>query len=141
MFFSRSNPPPQVSIDFSESLSLTKQSFRDECDVNNIIKQYVKNGIAPHGNSSSGSFFDASTSSDYQSALNLVISANESFAALPAAIRKKFGNDPVNYIEFVEDPANAAEARSLGLLNPIPEPPAPMDVRIVPDATASPPGE
>lgn len=130
MFYSRSNLPPQIKSSVG-SVSLTKQSFKKECDVNFIIKQYVKNGITPHGNPSSASFLDVSNSSDYQSALNLVISANDAFNSLPSNIRKKFGNDPVNYIEFVENPANADECRSLGLLNPLPVEPEPMKVQVV----------
>ena len=33
---------------YCEDVSLTKQSFKDECDINNIMNKWVKNGILTH---------------------------------------------------------------------------------------------
>lgn len=132
-FYSRSNLPPRCSAPI-EGDSLTKQSFKKESDVNFIIAQYVKNGVVPNGNPRSASFLDATSVADYQTALNIVLTAQDAFDSLPANIRKKFGNDPANYVDFIDNPANADEARSLGLLDPLPSPPQPVEVRVVSDS-------
>ena len=41
---------------------------------------------------------------------------------IPAIIRKRFDNDPYQFLEFMENPENIEEARQLGLA-PMPEEP------------------
>ena len=50
----RTGYSPHVAVQFQTSgLSRTKQSFKNECDVNNILKNYNKTGILPEGNPAS----------------------------------------------------------------------------------------
>jgi len=96
--------------------SRTKQSFRDECDINNILRQFnvtgelLINGVQPQ-------YGDFSGITDYQSALNAVMAAQDSFLALPAKVRAKFDNDPALFVEFASDEANRDEMKALGLLH------------------------
>ena len=41
--------------------------------------------------------------------------AQEQFAALDAAVRSRFDNDPAKFLEFTADPANADEMVKMGL--------------------------
>lgn len=95
-------------------ISRAKQSFAAECDINNILKKYVKTGLLPIV-AKSPSFDDFSDVVDYQSAMNVVLSAQGAFAELPSKVRARFGNDPANFMSFMANPDNADEAISLGL--------------------------
>jgi phage internal scaffolding protein len=96
--------------------SLAKQSFRDECDINNILRQFNVTGQLPAG-SVQPRYGDFSGITDYQSALNAVMAAQDSFLALPAKLRARFDNDPALFVEFASDEANKDEMRALGLLS------------------------
>jgi phage internal scaffolding protein len=95
--------------------SLAKQSFRDECDINNILRQFNVTGQLPLG-SVQPQYGDFSGITDYQSALNAVMEAQDSFLALPAKIRARFDNDPALFVEFASDEANKDEMKAMGLL-------------------------
>jgi len=97
------------------SPSRTKQSFRDECDINNILRQFNVTGQLPVG-SVQPQYGDFSGITDYQSALNAVMAAQDSFLQLPAKVRAKFDNDPALFVEFASDEANRDEMKALGLL-------------------------
>ena len=47
--------------------------------------------------------------------LNTLLEADQAFNPLPAAIRKKFGNDPKQFLEFVHDEKNLPEMAEMGL--------------------------
>lgn len=100
--------------------SMTKQEFKAECDINNIIKQFSATGMLRHISSkaSTGSYQDLPESVDFQDALNTVHAGQAAFATLPSKVRSRFGNDPAEFLIFLNDPANEPEARALGLLNP-----------------------
>lgn len=97
--------------------SRTKQSFVGECDINNILKQYKLTGQIRHISSKAalGSYQDLPDPLDFQESMNIVIEAEKSFATLPAHVRARFGNDPVNFLTFMADPANQDEVIKLGL--------------------------
>ena len=96
--------------------SLAKQSFRDECDINNILRQFNVTGQLPVG-SVQPQYGDFSGITDYQSALNAVMAAQDSFLQLPAKVRARFDNDPALFVEFASDEANRDEMKALGLLH------------------------
>lgn len=95
--------------------SMAKQSFRDECDINNVLKKYNKTGQLPDLIKQNPQYGDFSEAPDYQDALNLVILAEQQFNALPAHARKRFNNDPAEFLAFVHNSDNAEEMVSLGL--------------------------
>jgi len=103
--------------------SLTQQQFKDECDINNIVKRYNQTGEFLHLTSKQGRFADFSDITDYQTMLDTVARAQEAFASLPANVRTKFSNDPGRLLEFIQDKNNYAEGVELGLLTP--KPPTP----------------
>lgn len=107
----------RVSISFPEP-SRTKQAFKDECDVNLILKKYQKTQLINHVNRTQGIYGDFSNVSDFHTATNAVMDAQLAFMDLPASIRKRFQNDPSQFIDFVSNDQNYGEAAELGLLTP-----------------------
>lgn len=100
--------------------SRTKQSFRDECDINNILKQYRVSGMLRHvsAKADQGAYQDLPDDMDYQTSINTVMRAQEAFATLPSKIRNQFENDPAKFLTFMADPANEAEVVKMGLATP-----------------------
>ena len=103
--------------------SRTSQSEKDTCNINTIMKKYVKTGQLPDMIKNNPQYGDFSVSSDYQTAMNTVILANEQFAALSSSVRKRFNNNPIQFLEFVHDDANEAELVKMGLATARPSEP------------------
>lgn len=111
---------PEIS-DFGPSL--TKQEFKDEADINNILSSYQVDGILPDLDKRQPIYADCTAPElvDFQLAQNMVATTSERFASLPAKVRERFANDAVNMLLFLQDPDNRDEAVRLGLVNPAPE--------------------
>lgn len=95
----------------------TEQHHKKECDINEIIKKYDAQGIITHVSRFEGRFGDM-TGMDFKAMQDKVAAARSSFSALPAEIRKEFGNDPAQLLTFMEDANNRDRAIELGLINP-----------------------
>ena len=100
-----------------EDASLAQQHFKDECDINNILRQFNITGLLPEA-PLSPRYGDFTGIGDYHTALNQVIAAEDEFMSLPAAIRARFQNDPALLIDFLDNEENRQEAEKLGLVNP-----------------------
>jgi len=100
--------------------SMTKQEFKAECDINNIIKQFSATGMMRHvsAKAAMGMYTDLPYSIDFQESLALVQDARDRFMTLPAKVRDRFHQDPAEFLDFMSDPDNKQEALDLGLLNP-----------------------
>ena len=102
--------------------TLTQQQFKDECDINTIMKKYGNNMDLVEELRQADVFVDLVGIPDYQQMQDTLIAANEAFDALGAELRyKRFNNDPKNLISFLNDPKNYDEGVKLGLLNPKPK--------------------
>jgi len=99
-----------------EDPSLAQQHYKDESDINNILRQFNVTGLLPQA-PLSPRYGDFSGITDYHSALNAVIAAEDGFMALPADLRAKFNNDPELLINFLDDPKNKDQAIALGLVD------------------------
>lgn len=102
-------------IDCSGDEVRTKQEFREECDVNRIVRQYAQIGTLPAA-SGSPVYGDVSDVGDYLSAQLLIKRAESRFAALASAVRDRFANDPAKFLAFMGDEKNKDEAVKLGLI-------------------------
>lgn len=122
-------PRPRVTLVCPEPV-ITKQSMKDEVDINNIVERYNSTGLVTHVSSRTAAYGDVSTVPDYQAAMNVVIQANEMFDALPSAVRERFKNDPAQFLAFVGDEKNREEAEKLGLIEKkkVPDGPGPVPV-------------
>lgn len=112
----------ESGIAFDPDEGLTQQSFAEECDINTIVKRFGLTGEVPSNLSMpvSGDFTGVS---DFHSAMNMVVRAQEEFMKLPADLRKRFGHDPQELMAFLEDGRNKDEAIKLGLVQLPPEQP------------------
>lgn len=52
---------------------------------------------------------------DYQSAAQIYINAQNQFNSLDAHVRKRFNNNPAEFLEFASDASNVDEMVKLGL--------------------------
>lgn len=111
----RPNGTKQVKTVIEDELK-TDQSFKEECDVNNIINKYMKTGDSSIFNRTTGTYGDFSEITDLKESMELVKYAEEQFMQIPAELRKKFGNDPTQLTEYLQDPKNHEEAQHYGLL-------------------------
>lgn len=83
----------------------TKQSFKDETDVNVIINKHARMGTLSHLEQWGGNYGDWSDF-DFHEAQNQIARAQEMFDALPAGIKDEFNHDPEEFLDFVTDPEN-----------------------------------
>ncbi len=93
----------------------TKQSMKAECDINLIVAKFEKSGLLTHVSQGLPSFVDVSEMTDYRSAMEHVRSVEEYFAGLPAAVRARFVNDPIEFMEYLDSGASEEDLRALGL--------------------------
>lgn len=103
-------------VTINDEPSRTQKQFQDAVNVNKIMERYLKTGTVTHiRNQAEGVYADLTGITDYQSALNQVMHANQKFLDLPSKIRLRFENDPKKLIEFLQNPANLEESVELGL--------------------------
>lgn len=96
--------------------SRTKQSFREQVNINSILARHRKSGMVDHVNGKQPFYGDVSNIGTYQEALDVVNRAAQLFNGMSAAVRRRFDNDPLRMIEFLQDPANLDEATKLGMV-------------------------
>jgi len=121
----------KLTIDFTGEESLTKQSDRNEADINSIIKKFEKTGMVDSLNRNEPVFADISKYDGLQQMIMTVQDAWDDFMLLDAHTREQFDNDPTKLVAFLEDPSNREKAVALGLIEPKIEP--------VKEAVSSPP--
>lgn len=106
---------------FCKDPSRAKQSMLAETDINEIMRRFGKTGVLPQS-VRIPTYDDFTGVNDYQTALNAMIAADDSFMQMPADVRKRFHNDPAEFVEFCSNPDNLSEMRKLGLAVPEIEP-------------------
>lgn len=89
--------------------------MKKDCDVNFIVQKFMKTGQMSHLNQNQGSYADVTGIKDLLDSMSTVTRAQQTFNSLPAVLRKRFGNSPVEFVNFLDDPKNDAEAVKLGL--------------------------
>ena len=106
-------------LDCSNDIDRTKQEFKDECDMNNIVARINKSGFVPleaQDSLRNAVFGDATQMpSSFEQVCEIAERGDIAFMSLPALIRERFG-DLSNVLKWIEDPANLKEAQDLGLL-------------------------
>lgn len=105
----------RVSFDCGND-RITKQSHKQECDINFILGQYKRTGILNHINRNSPLYADLPDNLDYQQALATVATAANSFSSLPAVVRDYFDNDPSRFLAAFQDPSQLAKLQEFGLV-------------------------
>lgn len=116
-FITAYSPKLKIQIHFTGP-GRTKQSFKNECDINTIMRRYQSTGVLPNMlNQGNAQYLDV-TGLDYQEMMQTVSGANSLFQELPSSIRSRFKNDPAAFLDFTNDPNNRLELAEMGLLSP-----------------------
>lgn len=110
-FVSAYGPKVQVGVECRENK--TRQEFKEDCDINLVLKRYKTKGILPIVTKAEARYGDL-TGVDFQKAQDVILSANSAYMALPAKIRRRF-KDAGEFLSFLDDPENVDELVSLGL--------------------------
>ncbi len=97
----------------------TKQSFRDETDINKILKRAQKTGTISHLNQHQPQYADFSNFDFFANTLMLT-QGREIFDDLPSELRNEFNQSPQQFFTYVNDPANVDRLAELlpGLAEP-----------------------
>ena len=106
-------PHDRERINFPEP-SRTKQSFKQEADINTILEKYARTGLIPSYDQPQ-QYGDYTGVMDYHTAQNKIAEGKSAFADLPSKIRKRFDNDPGQFLDFIYDEENFDEMVELGL--------------------------
>lgn len=91
-------------------------------DINKLMAQYdpsgkqfaaaISQGMVTDAGMTYDNFIDAPT---FQDALDKSIHAQQQFAMLPAELRNRFENNPINFLNFVNDEKTLEEQYKLGI--------------------------
>ena len=98
--------------------TITKQEFKDDCDMNLIIKKGFTN-LKVH-EPQSGEQVVHNPDITFHDMQCYMKQTEEMWQNIPAKIRAKFHNDPGEYLEFCGDENNHEELVKMGLANPKP---------------------
>lgn len=112
-----------------EEPSLTDQSQYKDTDINNIVRKYQVTGLLDSPGAvpfETLQYGDATLLPDYQTALDLVNSVESEFSSLPSEVREKFGHDPMQLLEALQDPTKQQMLQDIGLIS------KPADPTLVP---------
>lgn len=97
-------------------VSRTKQSFRDQVNINKILARNRRSGMIDHVSGKTPFYGDVSSIGSYQESLNVVKQAQDLFMGMSSDVRSRFENDPTKMIKFLADPKNLDEAIKLGMV-------------------------
>lgn len=101
-----------------------EQAHAEDADINQIMRKAMRGEQSDYINQFAGHYGD-STSLDFFEANIVIVEAQQMFDALPSGIRSRFHNQPGEFLDFVQDPANEKELIKLKLKNPPREDPPP----------------
>lgn len=99
----------RVQISFAKSPSLTKQYFKDECDINNVVNKFAQTGQIPNLNNMEPQYGN-SPDMDLKTALDSVFELKAEFANLTTQEKAQFSNNPEIYAQFLSDYAQSPES-------------------------------
>lgn len=95
----------------------TKQEFRDETDINKIVKDITKRGatdwLEKHDEWLKGAASVVVPNIDYKTLMDQIADAENRFTDLPSAVRKGFDNDPAKFLDFVQSEGGDVELQEL----------------------------
>ncbi len=84
----------------------TKQSQKDECDINKLLERSARSGSLSHLDKYQAVYGDF-TNYDFQENQMKIAQAGTIFEELPAEIKREFKQSPAKFFEYVTDPENA----------------------------------
>ena len=91
----------------------TKQAFKDQCDINKIIKRATKAGTLSHLQKYPEQVYGEFKNIDLLEAHRLVQKAHDIFDHLPIEVKQEFGQDAFAFAGFCANPANNHRLKEL----------------------------
>ncbi|QCQ84567.1 internal scaffolding protein [Blackfly microvirus SF02] len=134
LLYDQQRPTFAVHPPVEGGVSMTRQEFAAESDINNIMAQYdgqwppPPNGYVPQ-------YLDFSNVPDLMTAHAISTAAAAAFMTLPARVRAEFENDPMKFVDYASNPDNLDQMRAWKLAPPAAAPapsPGPGDVSAPP---------
>lgn len=99
-------------IDYSDGR--TKQSFKDQCDINKMLNKAQQKGSISHLLKYPEAVYgEFDGEMDLLTARARIDKAHNIFAELPSEIRSEFNNDALAFVKFAGDPKNNDNLRKL----------------------------
>lgn len=120
--------PVDTPVLICEDPHRTQQHFKDECNINTIIKRWSQ-GQQPPPPTGIALYGDFTGITDFAAASEIVANGHQEFLKLRPEIRLRFNNKLADLLDWLEDPENLEESYRLGLRlrpppgEPDPEPP------------------
>lgn len=130
-------PAVRVSIDCQKAIDdgeqvRVEQSHKDNVDINNIVKRNAGNmELITKVSQLSNFTYDDVTTNNFEEMMNQMIRAKDTFIQVPSEIRKRFGNDPAAFMDFVHNNENKQQLIDWGLANAPPDDPQPVEVVVI----------
>lgn len=90
-----------TSVDTGQT-TLVQQHFKDEVDINTIVRRYGITAGLPFG-PDGGMYGDFTGITDFDSAVALIKDTEDRFMRIPAELREKFNNNPGMLVRFAQD--------------------------------------
>lgn len=108
---------PHPQTDCSNMPCMAQQEFKDEADINNVVKKHtLTNRLLPQHNLEPF-YADLSTPLDLSQIEMQLKQANQAFLDLPMEVRERVGQDPKRLSKFLADPENKDFLIKQGLFN------------------------
>lgn len=116
--YSRYELPPSPSIKFTQP-SMTQQHFKDECDINRIIKRYQQTGVLgnPLEPVPKPIYEDVSNLPSFEQSMQTVARTSEYFDSLPSEVRQQFNYNVSDFVRYISDPDNLAKFQQLASMD------------------------
>jgi len=110
--------------------NMAKQSFKDECDINNIVRQLM--GGRMELPTLPPEFEDATVIASLEDSLQTAAHLQSYFESLPADMRERYRNDALVFAAGITAEEHREDARQLGLFV---DPPADQVAQVEPPVT------
>lgn len=91
----------------------TKQAFKDQTDINKILKKAQRLGSLSHLVKHGAHYGDYSDVPSLLEAHERIRAGQRVFEDLPSEVKREFNNDQFKFFAFVNDPANADRLRTV----------------------------
>lgn len=94
----------RVSISFDPAENKTVGYYKDECDLNLVMKKFRNLSDVMRSYDASGFVYDDfSNVTDYRTSIERMREANEVFSQMPSDLRAHFNNDIATFLDKVHD--------------------------------------
>lgn len=91
----------------------TKQTFKKQCDITNIMQQFQRKGTITHLERREAQYADFSDVENLEVAMQRIERGTEIFEELPSELRREFGNNPFQFFRYVNAPENRGRLKEL----------------------------